>query len=312
VRQRGVTRHSGVALYMLWVLLPGAGASQDNFDPFVPSEVLHGLAIQGRLGSVLYRGAPIRRGMSILTYGAIEGSNVDGNGYYVDLRGVGGVVRCYVPRSELNKLQSRDYVYERLGAGSPREVAIEGTVSGLNQYGNFELRGAVLVPWATALIPARSPTRTPPAPPVAGGGRAGCMPYAPERVNLAGLMYAKEFPGPPGYASVANGDRPEQVWILSLAKPICTKGDGENIPEDGVKELQLVLPQGGKAETLKPFLDQNVILGGQLSHSMNIGRDHTFYTEEAALEFKRYFHDRTAVVFHVVDVMTPKGWVSVQ
>lgn len=44
--------------------------------------------------------------------------------------------------------------------------------------------------------------------------------YEPELVQLTGKLYEKEYPGPPEYTSVEEGDLSEVVLILALTKPI--------------------------------------------------------------------------------------------
>lgn len=55
----------------------------------------------------------------------------------------------------------------------------------------------------------------------------------------------KTYPGPPNYASVAHGDRPETYWFLSLSAPVCVDEDKLdpllNPAQENIRTVQLVL-----------------------------------------------------------------------
>jgi hypothetical protein len=50
-----------------------------------------------------------------------------------------------------------------------------------------------------------------------------CLSYGPATLKVAGTIVEKTFPGGPNYESVAEGDKPETVWLLQLANAICVK-----------------------------------------------------------------------------------------
>ena len=79
---------------------------------------------------------------------------------------------------------------------------------------------------------------------IAAGGAQGprCLPYEPKSVTLDGVVYAKDFPGPPNYESFRRGDQRMRYWILRLGKPICVEGppDQIDVREDNIREIQLV------------------------------------------------------------------------
>ena len=54
---------------------------------------------------------------------------------------------------------------------------------------------------------------------------ARCLPYEPAQVTLVGTLTSRIFPGPPNYRSIALGDQPETIFILTLDEPICVSGD---------------------------------------------------------------------------------------
>lgn len=68
-----------------------------------------------------------------------------------------------------------------------------------------------------------------------------CLPYEPEVVTLEGVVFAKDFPGPPNYESTSNGDQRMRYWLLRLPKQICVdRGDDDiNIRVANVREVQL-------------------------------------------------------------------------
>jgi hypothetical protein len=59
------------------------------------------------------------------------------------------------------------------------------------------------------------------------------------------MLIRKTFPGPPGYESVRDGDRPETYWLLDLPQPICLNVDkynpDVNFAQQNVRRVQLVL-----------------------------------------------------------------------
>jgi hypothetical protein len=96
--------------------------------------------------------------------------------------------------------------------------------------------------------------------------------YEPEEVELRGILYEEVYPGPPEYTSVKMGDRPEKTVFLTLKEPINVElkknaeleEDITNIPEKGVRELQVVFSDS------KPSADQikqKVSLKGTLYHA---------------------------------------------
>ncbi len=96
--------------------------------------------------------------------------------------------------------------------------------------------------------------------------------YEPEEVELSGILYEEVYPGPPEYTSVKMGDCPEKTVFLTLKEPINIElkknteleEDIMNIPEKGVRELQVVFSDS------KPSvhqIKQEVSLKGILYHA---------------------------------------------
>jgi len=109
------------------------------------------------------------------------------------------------------------------------------------------------------------------APPKAGP----CLKYEPEIVVLAGTMKRHNFPGPPNYESVRNGDALEVYWLLHLAKPVCveslTQQERVNEPETGVSSIQILISGYGQYRHL---LGKRVKVTGTLFHQIT-GHHHT-------------------------------------
>jgi len=78
----------------------------------------------------------------------------------------------------------------------------------------------------------------------AAGARAGdCLRFEPEDVTLSGTLRLEVFPGPPHYKSFDAGDRPEGIWMITLARPVCidaTPGDDSNAAAADVAVVQIV------------------------------------------------------------------------
>lgn len=69
---------------------------------------------------------------------------------------------------------------------------------------------------------------------------AQCLKGDPNIVTLEGRVYAKDFPGPPGYESIRAGDERMRYWILRLNKSVCVDADDFGARVAKVREVQLV------------------------------------------------------------------------
>lgn len=70
---------------------------------------------------------------------------------------------------------------------------------------------------------------------------AQCLKSEPDAVTLDGVVYSKDFPGPPNYESIRGGDERMRYWILRLTKPACVEGDDfDRARVPAVRDLQLV------------------------------------------------------------------------
>jgi hypothetical protein len=74
---------------------------------------------------------------------------------------------------------------------------------------------------------------------------ARCLAQEPSVVSLEGELRASLLPGPPNYASIARGDYPESVLVLTLDSAICVSGDPSSSRNSqshaGLLEVQLVV-----------------------------------------------------------------------
>lgn len=61
-----------------------------------------------------------------------------------------------------------------------------------------------------------------------------------EPKTLRGQLHDTTFPGPPNFADVRKGDRPEPTYVLRLDRPICLKGDAFADPHKAFRRVQLV------------------------------------------------------------------------
>jgi hypothetical protein len=105
---------------------------------------------------------------------------------------------------------------------------------------------------------------------------ADCLEYGPV-VQLTGNLVKKTFPGPPNFASVAQGDTPEVAWILHLDKPVCIKArpeDDFDVAVSHLQDLQLVLGNDDYYRQAKKFLARKVIATGVL-FGAHTGHHHT-------------------------------------
>jgi len=100
-----------------------------------------------------------------------------------------------------------------------------------------------------------------------------CLEYEPTIVTLTGTVVRETHPGPPHFEDVSKGDRPETIWVLRLDTPICMRaGDELNVPENEIKEIQLVLTSE-QYEQYRHFVGSRVKATGSLYHS-NTGHHH--------------------------------------
>jgi hypothetical protein len=103
-----------------------------------------------------------------------------------------------------------------------------------------------------------------------------CHQYEPAESTLSGTLTRQVFPGPPSFEDVVTGDEPQVGFYLSLAEPLCMDGsenEADVSVEDGQTLVQLVLG-AGDYDTLRPYLDQPVVLKGTLFGAVS-GYHHT-------------------------------------
>jgi hypothetical protein len=97
------------------------------------------------------------------------------------------------------------------------------------------------------------------------GAAARCLSYEPTTVNLVGQLRSATFPGPPNYVSIAKGDYPESVFILTLDQAICVSGDPASSlnseSHSGLTEIQLVVSR----DKVRSLLGKRIRASGTLA-----------------------------------------------
>ena len=96
-----------------------------------------------------------------------------------------------------------------------------------------------------------------------------CLEYGPT-VWLTGTLRSHVFPGPPNYESIKQGDRKETAIILTLVAGACTTGNdpqGFDVPETGVREMQLVVTKDAHWKTIRRLMGKRAIVSGTLFHA---------------------------------------------
>jgi hypothetical protein len=96
-----------------------------------------------------------------------------------------------------------------------------------------------------------------------------CLQYGPP-VSLTGTLRSQVFPGPPNYESIRRGDRKETAIILTLVARACTTGNdpqGFDVPETGIREMQLVVKKDAHWKTVRRLMGNRAIVTGTLFHA---------------------------------------------
>jgi hypothetical protein len=103
---------------------------------------------------------------------------------------------------------------------------------------------------------------------VAPAGHARCLQYEPASATLTGTLSSKLVPGPPGYTSLARGDQPETIWILTLDAPICVSGDRRHPKSHSdITEVQLILGStAARALVTKPVRAVGTLSASKTGH----------------------------------------------
>ena len=100
----------------------------------------------------------------------------------------------------------------------------------------------------------------------AGPVAAQCLEYEPKVVSLSGALSRETQPGRPNYESVANGDEPETIWVLTLKTPICMlSANNINVGEKSETEIQLAL-DNEQYNKYRSLVGQSVTVTGKLFH----------------------------------------------
>ena len=97
-----------------------------------------------------------------------------------------------------------------------------------------------------------------------------CVRYEPSQVSFEATVRLDTVPGPPNFASIDDGDAPEEIVLLDLSAPICVAPDSafelNAIAESNVTVLQAVLSASTK-DLLSALIGRRVRVSGRLFHS---------------------------------------------
>ena len=98
--------------------------------------------------------------------------------------------------------------------------------------------------------------------------RGGCVGYAPDTVDVTGVLERRVHAGPPNYRSITRGDSRETVYYMRLDTPLCVSRnlDETNVPTAGVRRLQLELDRDG-VNRLRSRVGTRLTLRGTLAHA---------------------------------------------
>ena len=97
--------------------------------------------------------------------------------------------------------------------------------------------------------------------PAAVPAQANCVRLRGDTIDLPGNIVRRILPGPPNYASIKAGDRPDTVWVLRLRRSLCMN-DGSAKPVR-IPEVQLQFT-GGTLNDIRRHEDDDVVFSGVL------------------------------------------------
>jgi hypothetical protein len=112
---------------------------------------------------------------------------------------------------------------------------------------------------------------------------AACWHYK-ERVSLRGTLTRQVFAGPPGYESIARGDKPEIYYVLKVHQPLCviaTPSDPDEPAVKNVTNIQMMLTGQDQYVLLERLIDKPVRLSGRFI-AAHTGHHHTAAGRRAA------------------------------
>jgi hypothetical protein len=109
---------------------------------------------------------------------------------------------------------------------------------------------------------------------------ADCLEYGPSVVQISGTLTQKTYPGPPNYADIKKGDRPETQWIVVFPQSICVRQDPKdpdlNSAESGILKVQLVFLEPGGYEKYKGLVGKHVVARHSVSRDYRPSSDGGF------------------------------------
>ena len=91
--------------------------------------------------------------------------------------------------------------------------------------------------------------------------------YESANSEFIGFISREDFPGPPNYESIENGDAKETYWILELLDSInVVRKDGTNGYASNVSRIQLIL-KDYQYQKYTSFINKRVKVVGKLQHA---------------------------------------------
>ena len=84
-------------------------------------------------------------------------------------------------------------------------------------------------------------------------------------MTVTGTLMRRTFPGPPNYASVRQGDRPETYWLLRLDESVCPdRAVGAQEERGPVRVLQMLFRDANDYRRYGILVGRRVAVTGPL------------------------------------------------
>ena len=99
-----------------------------------------------------------------------------------------------------------------------------------------------------------------------------CYHYWPASVTITGRLTTRTMAGPPKYTSIAQGDRPQRVYLLILDRALCTAPDPAGAqnpdPVTGQDTIQVRADSPPYHEEIESLLGRRATLTGTLGEAL--------------------------------------------
>lgn len=118
-----------------------------------------------------------------------------------------------------------------------------------------------------------------------------CYHYWPVSVTLTGRVAVRTMPGPPNYTSIAQGDRPQRVYLLILDRPICTVGNSAGMqnpdPVSGQDTIQIRAESPPYHEQVESLLGRRASVTGMLGEALTPSDRYLLYIAPTSVARER-------------------------